>query len=144
MPKKIQNTFDYSNIYTRIFAFLINLPKDSHFKHSNQLLYVSLGHLSPDLHQFQCKIKFCKILLFVKKNVTNTFDYGNFYTQIFTFLFNLPKKKTLSDVLLCASLGHQSLNLHQFQSIINQEVPALQVHPRCANTHICFGLTLGR
>ena len=36
--KKFQNTFDYSNIYTRIFPFLINLPKNSHFKLSKELL----------------------------------------------------------------------------------------------------------
>ena len=36
--KKFQNTFYYSNIYTRIFTFLINFSKNSHFQLSIQLL----------------------------------------------------------------------------------------------------------
>ena len=36
--KKVQNTFDYSDIYTKFFAILTNLPKNSHFKLSKELL----------------------------------------------------------------------------------------------------------
>ena len=116
MPKKIQNTFDYSNIYTRIFAFLINLPKDSHFKCFNKLLQVSLGHLSPDLHRFWCKIIFCKIFIFVKTMLQTILTLATFILKFSHFCLVCQKKRHLkpSDELLWSFVGHLSPDLHQF------------------------------
>ena len=67
LSKNVTNTFSHSNFYTQIIAFLFNLPKNTHLKLYYELLGASVGLLSPDLHQFQCKINFCKNLNFVKR-----------------------------------------------------------------------------
>ena len=52
MQKNYTNIFVRSNFYIQIFVFLLNLAKHSHFTLSNDLLQISVGHLSPDLQQF--------------------------------------------------------------------------------------------
>ena len=71
MQKNYTNIFVCSNFYIQIFVILLNLAKYTHFKLSNELSQVSVGHLSPDLYQFLCKINFNKILNFVKKDLSN-------------------------------------------------------------------------
>ena len=116
MQKNVTNTFNPNEFQTQIHTFLVNLPKNRHYKLSYELLYASVGHLNPVLHPFLCKIIFCKILNFTKKNVINIFHHDNFQNQICTFLFDLPKNRhfKLSYELLQASVGNLSPDLHQF------------------------------
>ena len=89
--------------------------KNRHIKLSVELLEVSVGHNSPGLHQFYCKICFCKILNFVKKMSQTLLAIATF-TLKSSNSFNLPKitHLKLSDELMWASAGLFSPDLHQF------------------------------
>ena len=67
LSKFVTNTFSQSNFYTQIVSFLFNLPKNKHLKLSDELVWASAGLLSPDLHQFQCKIIVAKISILSKE-----------------------------------------------------------------------------
>ena len=62
-----------------------------------------MGHLSPDLHQFYCKISFRKILKFVKKS-RQIFFIANFEDVILKFFdgfrLSVPVWKALKYVNL--------------------------------------------
>ena len=122
MQKNVTNTFNHNNFYTQILIFLFNFPKNKHVKFSDELLQASVGHLSPDLHQFQCKINFCKIFNFVENFLHTLLTIATFTLKVSHFCLICQKKIRhfkLSDELLQASVGHLSPDLHQFQCKID-------------------------
>ena len=72
--KKYTKTFVSSNFYTYIMVFLLDFKNHTHFKLSYELLKVSVGHLSLDLHQFYYNTYFHKFLYFVKNNFTKSWN----------------------------------------------------------------------
>ena len=67
--KKGTRTFSHSSFWGPNFVFLINLPKNRHKKVSDEVLYISVGHLSPEIYQILSKIDFPKNMNFVKKKL---------------------------------------------------------------------------
>ena len=83
MQKKGTRTFSHSSFWGPNFVFLINLPKNRHKKVSDEVLYISVGHLSPEIYQILSKIDFPKNMNFVKKKTCQirVFNFELFWVQ---------------------------------------------------------------